>query len=77
MVVDPNANVEWISSLVKSHVGDEVVERQHGQELDYMLPLGAVNKFPGRYRSVPKPREEIFLNIGSLKCDLYRFSVVN
>ena len=49
MVIDPSANVDTITQVVQTHVSDAMLDRSHGKELTYTLPVVAVGNFAGRY----------------------------
>ena len=48
MVVDPSARVDSITQVVQSHVSEGKLDRSHGKELTYTLPIAAVGNFAGR-----------------------------
>ena len=52
MVVDPSASVDGITQVVQSHVSDGKLDRSHGKELTYTLPIATVGNFPGRQDSL-------------------------
>ncbi|XP_072019069.1 cholesterol transporter ABCA5-like [Amphiura filiformis] len=52
MVVEQNCAVDPITSLVQSHVADAGVDRAHGMELHYTLPLNDVSNFAGLFEAL-------------------------
>ena len=48
MVLEPSAEVEAITNLVKQNVPDAEEQRHHGKELTYTLPIASVSSFPSK-----------------------------
>ena len=47
MVIDPAADVDAITRAVQNHVAEATIDRSHGSELTYTLPVTAVINFAG------------------------------
>ncbi len=48
MVVEPKADESLISSLVNSHIHGAQLQRHHGNEMAYTLPISEVSSFAGK-----------------------------
>ena len=51
MVVQPGVETHPITSLVLSHIPEAELERQHGKEVSYILPVTSADKFAGKFYS--------------------------
>ena len=48
MVVDPACDRNGVTQLVQQFVPGAEMQRTHGKELSYTLPLDKVSQFPGK-----------------------------
>lgn len=80
--VDFEQEPTHLNEIVKRHVANSKLERYHGQEVSYTLPMNSISKFQPLFEELEKTKksigleyisismttlEEVFLKLGSQK----------
>ncbi|XP_033748206.1 ATP-binding cassette sub-family A member 5-like isoform X2 [Pecten maximus] len=77
MVVDPGCDVDQVTQLVKSCVSGGELQRTHGKELAYTLPLNELRNFPVLFSTLEKPNTSISSMADSLGIKNYGVSMTS
>ncbi|OWF36066.1 ATP-binding cassette sub-family A member 5 [Mizuhopecten yessoensis] len=77
MVVDPGCDADQVTQLVKNCVSGGELQRTHGKELAYTLPLDELHNFPVLFSALEKPNTSISTTADSLGIKNYGVSMTS